>query len=202
MKIFIPYGKKYLILKNMYNWPQRKNQRLKNFDYSQNGFYFVTICTKNRENYFGEIVDGKMILNEYGKIAEQNWKNILNHYQNVDIDEFVVMPNHIHGIILSVGNEYFRSYDENRSDNWNENQINGNENIHSLPNLSNIIKWFKIWCTKEIRNIYNDFTFTWQKSFFDVIIRNDEQLEKIRQYIIDNPIKWEWDANNPLNIKK
>ena len=78
----------------------------------------MTICTKNRENYFGEIVDGKMILNEYGKIAEQNWKNILNHYQNVDIDEFVVMPNHIHGIIiLSVGNEYFRSYDENRSDN-------------------------------------------------------------------------------------
>jgi len=180
----------------MYNWPQRKPQRLKNYDYSQNGFYFVTICTKDREKYFGEIIDGKMILNNFWKIAEQNWKNILIHYQNIEIDEFVIMPSHIHWIIiLTVGNEYFRS------DNWNENQIKGNEYFHPLPNLSNIIKWFKIWCTKEIRNIYNDFTFSWQKSFFDVIIRNDAQLEKTRQYIVDNPIKWELDKNNPVNLK-
>lgn len=71
-----------------------------------------------------------------------------------------------------------------------------NENIHSPPNLSNIIKWFKIWCTKEIRNNYNDFNFWWQKSFFDVIIKNDEQLQKTQQYIIDNPLKWEIDKNN------
>lgn len=93
-------------------------------------------------------------------------------------------------IIIIVGNEYFRS------DNWNyNNNENRNENIHSLPNISNIIKGFKIWCTKEIRNKHNNFQFTWQKSFYDVIIKNDEQLQKTRQYILDNPIKWKDDVN-------
>lgn len=70
----------YINIKNMYNWPKRKNQRLRNYDYSQNWFYFVTICTKNRENYFGEILDWKMILNEYWKIAEDVLLNLPNHY--------------------------------------------------------------------------------------------------------------------------
>jgi len=146
----------------MYNWPQRKNQRLKNYDYSRNWFYFVTICTKNREDFFWEIIKWKMYLNEYGDIVEKFWNEIIKHYKNIKIDDFIIMPNHIHGIIILVGNEYFRSVY------WNNNQIKGSENINSIPNLSNIIKWFKIWCTKEIRNKYNDFIFWWQKSFFDV----------------------------------
>ncbi len=174
----------------MYNWPERKYLRLKEYDYSQNWFYFVTICTKNRENIFGEIIDGKMVLNEYGKIVEKCFLEITQHYQNVQLDEFVIMPNHFHWIIIIVGDDYYRS-DMN----------NGNENIHSLPNLSNIIKWFKIWCTKQINSIQNDFIFFWQKSFFDVIIKNDEQLNKTRQYILDNPLKREFDKNNPENIK-
>jgi len=177
----------------MYNWPQRKNQRLKNYDYSRNWFYFVTICTKNREDFFWEIIKWKIYLNEYGNIVEKFWNEIIKHYENVKIDDFIIMPNHIHGIIILVGNEYFRSVY------WNNNQIKGSENINSIPNLSNIIKWFKIWCTKEIRNKYNDFIFWWQKSFFDVIIQNDEQLEKTRQYIINNPLKWELDVNNKKN---
>jgi len=177
----------------MYNWPQRKNQRLKNYDYSRDWFYFVTICTKNREDFFWEIIKWKIYLNEYGNIVEKFWNEIIKHYENVKIDDFIIMPNHIHGIIILVGNEYFRSVY------WNNNQIKGSENINSIPNLSNIIKWFKIWCTKEIRNKYNDFIFWWQKSFFDVIIQNDEQLEKTRQYIINNPLKWELDVNNKKN---
>jgi len=98
----------------MYNWPVRKYLRLKSYDYSQNGFYYITICTKERENFFGEIIDWKMILNEYWKIAENFWKEIIFHYQNVEIDEFIIMPNHIHWIIIIfenniVGNEYFHS---------------------------------------------------------------------------------------------
>ncbi len=178
----------------MYNWPKRKPLRLKNYDYSENWFYFVTICIKEKQEDFGEIINWKMILNDYGEIAEKYWKEIIKHYQNVEIDEFVIMPNHIHWIIivstLSVGNEYFRS------DNWDKNKNN------SKPNISNIIKWFKIWCTKEIRYKYENFNFNfkWQKSFFDVIIKNDKQLEKSRQYIINNPLKWELDINNPINI--
>jgi len=81
----------------------RRLNRLKNFDYSQNGMYFVTICTKNRECLFGEILDGKMELNEYGQIATDCWKEIPKHFPSVEIDEFVVMPNHVHGIITIVG---------------------------------------------------------------------------------------------------
>jgi len=108
------------------------------------------------------------------------------------------MPNHIHWIIIIVGNEYFRSYNLNNSDNWilNKNIINEDIEQERKTNLSNVIKWFKIWCTKEIRNLYEDFNFWWQKSFFDVIIRNDEQLEKTREYILNNPSKWEFDVNN------
>ncbi len=96
----------------MNNWPQRKKLRLKEYNYSNNWFYFITICTKERENFFGNIVEWKMILNEYWKIAKQNWENILLHYDNVKIDEFIIMPNHIHWIIIiinPVGNEYFHS---------------------------------------------------------------------------------------------
>ncbi|MDD5213686.1 MAG: hypothetical protein PHG82_04650 [Candidatus Gracilibacteria bacterium] len=206
----------------MYFGPERKKLRFSNYDYSRNGFYFITICTKNRENYFGEIIDEKMILNEYGLIVEKSWQEITKHYQNVIIDEFMIMPNHFHGIIIidntmifgneiPVGNEYFRSCignqnqnnntyknngKQNNGDENNVNQNNRNENIRSLPNLSNIIKGFKIGCTKEIRNQYNDFQFSWQKSFYDILIKNDDQLEKTRQYILDNPLKWEDDVNN------
>ncbi len=175
----------------MYFWPERKPLRLKKYDYSSAWYYFVTICTKNRINYFWEIIDWKMILNEYWKIAEKFWKQILFYYQNIELDEFVIMPNHIHWIIIIVGNEYFRS---------DVREIKGNENIYSLPNLSNIIKWFKIWYTNEIRKNYNDFEFFWHKSFFDKIIQNEEQLLKTREYIENNPLKWEFDVNNPINL--
>lgn len=117
-----------------------------------------------------------MVLNKYGEIVQKCWEKILEHYQNIDLDEMIVMPNHIHGVII-VGNEYFRS------------------------DISNVIKWFKIWVTKEIRQKFWDYEFAWQKSFYDVIIRSKEQLIKTREYIVNNPMKWEEDVNNPNNIK-
>jgi len=186
----------------MYNWPQRKNQRLKNYDYSSNGFYFVTICTKLRENFFGKIIDWKMILNDYGKIAENVFVNLPNHYKNCLIDEYIFMPNHFHWIVI---------IDNSTKENativgtgfkpvpTTDNTDNDNAKKHWL---SEIIRWFKTFSSRNINNSQNNFTFSWQRSFFDVIIRNDEQLEKTRQYIIDNPIKWELDKNNPINIKK
>lgn len=175
----------------MYNWPERKRQRLKGFDYSSDWYYFVTICTKDRKNYFGKIIRWKMRLNNYWKIAQENWKKIIQHYQNVKIDEFIIMPNHIHWIIILAGKDNYHS-------NISNNIQNRNENIHSLPNLSNVIKWFKIWCTKEIRN--ENLNFWWQKSFFDRIIRNENQLEKTREYIKNNPLKHRLNKNNSNNF--
>ena len=86
--------------KNNPEYHHRRSIRLKGYDYSQAGAYFVTMCTQHRECLFGEIVDGKMRLNEYGQIVQQCWMEIPQHYQNVQLDEYVVMPNHVHGIII------------------------------------------------------------------------------------------------------
>ena len=188
----------------------RKRLRLQWFDYSSRWYYFMTICTKGGLNHFGDIVDGKQKLNDYGNIAKYCWENIIQHYPWIELDEYVIMPNHIHWIII-VGNEYFRSNEMNDNPSLNELPV-GNEYFrsdrknsipcpdNSHPNISNVIKWFKIWVTKEIRQDYGDYEFGWQKSFYDVIIRNDEQLQKTREYIVLNPMKWWEDKNNPDNL--
>lgn len=208
----------------VYYWPERKNQRLKNYDYSQSGYYFVTFCTKGRIDYFGEIIDGKIILNDYGKIVRESFFKTQEIRNEIMFDEYIIMPNHIHAIIIiqnPVGNAGMRSdiadiaesmdthsesgphacgpYEQNPYK-WNlyENTIiNKTKNI-----LSNTIQWIKSSTTRNIRQNFWDYEFAWQKSFFDVIIKNQEQLEKTREYIIMNPLKWEEDINNPINISQ
>lgn len=178
----------------MYFWPERKKLRFSNYDYSRNWFYFITICTKNRENYFGEIIDEKMILNEYGKIVENEILKTEELRKEIKIDIFVIMPNHIHLIIIIENNlkneithtDIVRNTGPCSLQTWN----------YHKNKLSNSIQRMKSSVTLNIRNQYNDFQFFWQKSFYDVVIKNDEQLEKTRQYILDNPSKWEDDINN------
>jgi REP element-mobilizing transposase RayT len=125
-----------------------------------------------------------MILNKYGHIANHFWNEIPQHYPNVFIDEFIVMPNHIHGIII-IANTVVTEQG-------------------SVPTkyglLSKVIKSFKSAFTKNINQQFPDNNFKWQRSFYDHIIRKDEALEKIRLYIINNPIKWNMDRNNVENI--
>jgi len=168
---------------------KRKLNRLKDYDYYQDGFYFVTICTKNREEIFGKIDDGKMILNEYGEIAKNCWLDLPNHYQNCVLDEFIVMTNHVHGIIII------------------ENNIgipvvgNGLKPFPTKPfptknhGLSEIIRGFKTFSAKYINLKSGEKIFQWQKSFYDHIIRNEISLNNIRDYIINNPLKWDLDEN-------
>jgi REP element-mobilizing transposase RayT len=164
---------------------QRKPNRLKNFDYSSFGYYYVTICTKNRECWFGEIINGEMILNEIGEIIKQCWLDIPKHFLNVFLDEYVIMPNHVHGILIinqnNVGNAYMRSLQNN----WK---------YRTKMLLSMIIHEFKSAASRQIRQIKS--SFRWQKSFYDHIIRNEESLNEIRQYIQQNPINWNSDENN------
>jgi REP element-mobilizing transposase RayT len=170
---------------------QRKPNRLKNFNYSSSGYYFVTMCTKNRQEYFGNIINNKMILNEYGKITEHYWLEIPKHFNNVKLDEFIVMPNHVHGIIViknifnPVGNRHACSL---------QNAICRRQN----QLLSNIINLYKSTTSKFIhRSGIN--SFRWQKSFYDHIIRNEYSLFGILQYIRDNPRNWDEDRNNLIN---
>jgi REP element-mobilizing transposase RayT len=181
----------------MYLGRNRKLNRLRDYDYSQNGYYFVTICTKNKQEFFGQVKNGEMILNDAGKIAEQCWLDIPVHFPDVELDEFIVMPNHVHGILIIKNDDDVTSV------------VNGvagvgNKNFCSLPllwqtkwakSISSVIRGFKIGVTKWFRQNHHR-EFSWQKSYHDVIIRDEIMLNTKRQYILENPPRWWRDRNN------
>jgi putative transposase len=146
-----------------------ESARLKNWDYSSPGGYFITICTKNRELYLGKIVNDEMVLSEMGQIVNNHWREIPIHFPHAQLDEFVVMPNHFHGII----------------------KIENNVETPKLgvsTKLGVIINQYKRICTIQIKK--HEYDFAWQSRFYDHIIRNDDELNLIRQYIINNPMNW------------
>lgn len=191
--------------KQIYN---PKSNRLQDYDYSSNWWYFITICTKDRENYFGEIIDWEMILNDFWKIAEKYYLEIRDHFPFAILDEFVIMPNHIHGIIIIDK----PTIDEQMID---EQTIKTPivETRHCLIftgknrfqnqwkwTISSIIWSFKSICTKTINKMQNEIFFAWQPNYYDRIIRNEDELQRIRKYILENPIKWELDKENSENL--
>jgi len=150
--------------------PKRKNNRLNNFDYSQPGVYFITICVKNRKTILSNIIVGANIvrpkeihLTKYGEIVETAIKNIPQHYPSIRIDNYVIMPDHIHLLL----------------------QINTNKNGRPMvaPTVDRIIKQTKGYITKQI-----GFSI-WQKSFYDHIVRGNNDYKEIWEYIENNPLK-------------
>ena len=180
----------------MYNWPHRKHQRLKDYDYSQDGIYFLTFCCYKKQCFLWEIIEGKMVLNEYGKIVEKCWSDIPEHFDNIELWEFIVMPNHVHWIVQIVWHSLVGTADL-LSLQWDKPHSKWQNRTKMI--LSKVIQWHKSSVTRRIRQEYNDYEFTWQRSFYDVIIKNEDQLSKTKEYIKNNPLKWELDSNNPKN---
>ena len=152
---------------------------MKEYDYSQNGAYFITICTQGKPHLFGNVVgDGFpvpfMQLNEHGKIIEQYMQNIPDKYSAVTVDKYIIMPNHLH-ILMMIFNE--------------GNHGTGNPS----PTVGTIVGWFKYQTTKTINAYNNAGTKIWQRGYHDHIIRNDADYLRIWQYIDDNPAKWSED---------
>jgi REP element-mobilizing transposase RayT len=161
-----------------------ESTRLPEYDYSTGGWYFVTINTLNHMLFFGDIQNDKMILNESGHIVEAEWLATPNIRKNVSLDEYVIMPNHVHGIICIEGGK----------------DPNMNKSIKSLSqNLSSIINGFKSAATSKIRR-HGVVDFAWQSRFYDRIIRNKIELYIIRRYIEQNPLRWHLDNDIPENI--
>ncbi len=182
--------------------------RLQNWDYRWRGAYFITICTHNRECYFGEIVSGtnKTQLSPIGVIADILWHEIKNHTTHVELGEFVVMPNHIHGILILTGN----MQNGNGNENGNNNVLVETGHALSLPkqstphprqtigqrryqnigknSVSSIIGSYKSAVTRHAHRL--GYNYDWQTRFYDHIIRNDESFQKISEYIVNNPAKW------------
>lgn len=171
-----------------------KSARLEGYDYRNEGLYFVTICTKNRAHFFGECENGIILLNDLGKMAEDYWLAIPTHFPNVSLDEFTIMPNHIHGIVCI--NEKIE-IERTSVETYNYTSLQMPKNPHfqklSAPakSLSTIIRAFKTVVTTESRKINPNFG--WQPRFHDHIIRDAQSFENIKKYIINNPINWKND---------
>jgi REP element-mobilizing transposase RayT len=171
------------IFNNKYRVP---SARLQSWNYAYEGMYFITICTQNREHHFGNIQDSVLVPTEIGRIAWKEWFKAIEVRpdMNIELGEFVVMPNHIHGIIIIGRNEFNRP----EYGNYNEYQ---NQFISQSKNLASIIRGYKSAVSSYAKK--NNIAFGWQTRFHEHIIRSDENYQIIANYIINNPAKWQED---------
>lgn len=174
-----------LLFKNRFRIP---TIRLHHWDYSSSGYYFVTICAYEKVSYFGDIINHKVYLSKIGEIAQSKWLETKRVRNNVGLDEFIIMPNHIH-LIIAIHNPVETS---RRDVSTNEFKLKPNS-------LGSIIGQFKSKVTKRINHELN-VNFHWQPRYYDHIIRSKKELHSIREYIRYNPLKWEEDEENPTYI--
>jgi len=173
----------------------RRSMRLREYDYSQAGAYHITVCTRDRECLFGGIADGQMQVSEAGQIVEDVWCALPKFYPSVELDAFVVMPNHVHGIIVIRNGVGAIHESPLRSKSSASPPVDHRRTML----LSKIIGRFKMVSAKEI-NVRRRTPGQprWQRNYYDHIIRDEEALRRIRQYITDNPAQWEFDRENPV----
>ena len=181
--------------------PRRRSRRLPGYDYSQAGAYFITACIHNRAMLFGAVIDGDVRLSEMGTIVQQTWDELPTHYHGIDLDAFIVMPNHVHGIIILADQS---------------------ERRHGIPE---IVRGFKTFSARRVNerarigvhvgagfkpavDVGAGFkpapgpptsTIRWQRGYYEHVIRNDKALDRIRAYIANNPARW---ADDPENISR
>jgi len=153
--------------------PRRHSLRLKGYDYSQAGAYFITVCTHGRALLFGHVLEADVRLNDIGAIVSQSWANLPNHYPDIELDSFIVMPNHVHGIVM-LSDEPGRR--------------------HGIPEIVRGFKTFSARSANEHRRITAS---VWQRGYYEHVIRDERSLNRIREYITNNPARW---ADDPDNI--
>jgi REP element-mobilizing transposase RayT len=188
----------------------RRSIRLKGYDYTQAGGYFITICAHQRECLFGQIENGMMMLSQYGHVAEQCWKVLQRDFPRVELDVFVVMPNHLHGILVLIDRliagrgEAFavRSQKQARSSLANASPL---QEAHGTQpgSVAAVVQNFKSVVTRKINRIRaTPGEPVWQRDYYEHIIRDEGELSRIREYIVNNPLQWEVDRENPLVGKR
>jgi len=182
-------------VKNSYN-PQinRHSLRLKDYDYSSAGAYFVTLCTQNRVCLFGQVIDDEIVLNKNGKIVRDEWLRTSEIRHEIVLDEYVVMPNHFHAIILI--NDCRGDQLVARTDNLQVARTNTNG--PKSGSIGAFIAGFKSVITKHVNEIrQTPGVPVWQRNYYEHVIRDEDELKEVRQYILTNPMKWALDRENP-----
>jgi len=213
----------------------RRSIRLKGYDYTREGVYYFTICCHQRRCLLGEIKDGFMHLNLFGATVKAVWDSLPRHFPLVELDAFVVMPNHVHGIIVITENPH--NLDSNRNYNHNPNcrgeafvpgcndavpeflytnaspfpaRNNTSPNPAAQPilprgtqsgSIGAILQNFKSVVTRRVNRITRNSGTLWQRNYHEEIIRNEKAYENIRRYIVENPLSWDEDEENPLKFK-
>ena len=174
---------------------ERRSVRLKGYDYAQGGAYFLTVCTQRRETLFGLIEDGKIRLNAAGRMVEDAWARLPDRFSNLSLDSFTVMPNHIHGILLL-------------TDDWPD-EVPGEGD--DLPrgtmegSIGRIMQAFKSIATHQYCDGVKTHSWPafpgklWQRNFYEHVVRDNDDLNRLRDYISQNPEHWNDDENNPIN---
>lgn len=198
-------------MKDNFKKHERKSIRLSEYDYSFPNWYYITICTHERRNLFGEITNGKMILNKFGNVVEEEWIQTKEIRKYVDLDHYVIMPNHLHGITIieqSIENAgatcRIEPTDLQRRGELNSPTKDDLGRIQYAPTnikfkspshtLGAIVRGFKSSVTKRFREISgNSDLKIWQRNYYEHIIRNEIDLQNIRKYITFNPLKWKID---------
>jgi putative transposase len=166
----------------------RRSIRLKGYDYSGEGAYFLTICVQGHACLFGDISDGHMVLNDAGWAAAESWEWLAAQYDYVELDQWVIMPNHMHGVIVVTGRGGSRTAPTS--------------GIKQKP-LGRLIGAFKTVSAKRINELRNTpGAPVWQRNYYEHIIRNERSLNRIREYIVNNPMQWEMDRENPVGARR
>ena len=160
--------------------PYRRPLRLRDYDYAREGRYFVTIVAANRDAIFGTVIDGAMRLSDEGICVADVWANLPRHYAHVALDAFIVMPNHVHGIVV-LGQA--QTPDAKRSP------------------LSEVVRGFKTYTARRVNGIRGIASApVWQRNYYERIIRNERELQSVRRYIAENPLHWDDDLENPRQL--
>lgn len=176
---------------------RRRSLRLDGYDYAQAGAYSITLCTQGRACMFGQVVDGAMRLNDAGELAARLWRDLPARFSGLDVDAFVVMPNHLHGILVlsDVGAPLVGALAKDRAA------------TRAAPTIGRIVGGFKSSFTVAyIRSVRRGrlpafHRRVWQRNYYEHIIRDEPDLARVRRYIEENPLRWEFDRENPLRVE-
>jgi REP element-mobilizing transposase RayT len=178
----------------------RRSIRLRGYDYSTGGAYFVTICAWQRECLFGEVVDGALRLNEAGHLVTATWESLSERFQTVLLDQHIVMPNHFHGTLVLSGLGAASSATLGLGA-ASSAPTSGLGAASSAPTLGNVVRAFKSISAISInRALDRQGIPLWQRNYYERVIRNEQELTAIRQYIVENPARWNDDENHPARV--